>query len=330
MQHTSKVVWGIIGCGDVAEVKSGPAFQKLNHSELHAVMRRNTEKAQDFASRHQVPKWYNNADELLKNEYINSIYIATPPSTHLEYTIRALEAGKNVYLEKPMALSYKQAKKITAAVEKYNSKLTLAHYRRHLPAFLKARQLLNSEVIGEVRFADIQVLQPIKSALVADSETNWRVDSAISGGGYFHDLAPHQIDLMCYFFGPYDTAHGFSAGQDNTYKADDIVNGIISFQNGVQCRGVWCFNTAEENKKESCIIYGSKGRIEFSFFGDVVKLIMENKTEEFRFKNIPQVQQPMIARTIGYFLGKESNPCSSDEGLQVAKIMDIFCGISVS
>jgi len=329
MQHASKVVWGIIGCGDVAEVKSGPAFQKLDHSELHAVMRRNAEKAQDFASRHQVPKWYNNADELLGNESINSVYIATPPSTHLEYTIRALEAGKNVYLEKPMALSYKQAKKIVAAVEKYNSKFTLAHYRRQLPAFLKVRQLLESEAIGEVRFADIQVLQPLKSGLVADSETNWRVDPAISGGGYFHDLAPHQIDLMCYFFGPYDNALGFSASQDNSYKADDIVNGIISFQNGVQCRGVWCFNTAEENKKESCTIYGSKGRIEFSFFGEVVNLIKGKETEEFHFKNISHVQQPMIARTIDYFLGKDSNPCSSAEGLEVAKIMDTFSGVSI-
>ena len=132
--------WGIIGCGDVAEVKSGPAFQKTVNSELLGVMRRNREKAKDFALRHQVPISTDKAEELLCHDEINSIYIATPPSTHLDYALEALAAGKNVYLEKPMTLTSIEAEKIVKAVKKSKGKLTVAHYRRELPAFKKVKK----------------------------------------------------------------------------------------------------------------------------------------------------------------------------------------------
>lgn len=319
-----KVKWGIIGCGDVAELKSGPAFQKSSTSELLAVMRRNSEKAKDFAERHKVPLWYDNLDDLLKNQNINAVYIATPPATHLEITLKSIKAGKNIYLEKPMALDPTEALKIAEALQGNPVKLTIAHYRRKMPAFLKIKELLEQEVIGKLRLVDIQIFQPSKSDIIADTSENWRIDPAISGGGYFHDLAPHQIDLMYYFFGDYDRAEGFSVNQSQMYKADDLVNGIIQFKNGVQLRGVWCFNVSEIEKKDSCIIYGSKGSIEFSFYGDNVKLNLDTNSETFSFEPIPHVQQPMIETTNNYFLGNSSNPCSAEEGLVTMRIMDAF------
>src|ERR1700747_392477 len=99
-----KIKWGIIGCGDVTEVKSGPAFNKVKDSELVAVMRRDGEKAKDYAQRHKVPKWYTNADQLIHDPDANSVYIATPPSSHEEYAIAVINAGKPVYVEKPMSV----------------------------------------------------------------------------------------------------------------------------------------------------------------------------------------------------------------------------------
>ena len=148
------IVWGIIGCGEVAEVKSGPAFQKTNNSELIAVMRRDALKAEDFASRHHVPFWYSEASELLKNEKINAVYIATPPSTHLEYALQALKAGKDVYLEKPMVVSADEAVILSQAVQEHSNKLVVAHYRRYLPAFLKVKELLDEKAIGDIRFIE--------------------------------------------------------------------------------------------------------------------------------------------------------------------------------
>ncbi|WP_081210700.1 Gfo/Idh/MocA family protein [Salegentibacter sediminis] len=318
-----EVIWGIIGCGAVAEQKSGPAFQKSENSRLLAVMRRNADKAKDFAHRHAVPLWYNEVDDLLNNSEINAVYIATPPVSHLELTLKAIKAGKNIYLEKPMALNREEADIIIKALKKSDVKLSLAHYRRKLPVFTKVRELLDQEAIGKVGFVDIQVLQ---SQGPQDFELmeNWRVNPRISGGGYFHDLAPHHLDLMLLFFGDFDQVHGFSENQSGSYNAADIVNGIATFVNGVHLRGIWNFNVSEGDQKDQCIIYGSKGSIKFSFYGSALFIQSEQSTKTISFDQIPHVQQPMIETVNSYFLGKGPNPCSAEEGLKTLQIMDVL------
>ena len=317
-----KINWGIIGCGDVAEIKSGPAFQKVKNSTLLAVMRRNGGKARDFALRHNVPMWSDNADDLLHHKQINALYISTPPSTHLEYTLKALEAGKHVYLEKPMAIDSGEAKQICHAAEQSSCKLTVAHYRRKLPAFLKVRELLGRGAIGNIIFADIQILLPGNSDIIADTEENWRLEPSISGGGYFYDLAPHQIDLMYHYFGKISNVRGFSTSATENPLVEDIVNGIIAFESGVQFRGLWNFGASPLNKKEECIIYGSRGRIHFSFYGESVTMYTPGGSDSFTFTNPTHVQQPMIETTVNYFLGKDENPCPASDGLVVMEVME--------
>jgi len=316
--------WGIIGCGDVTEVKSGPAFNKVKHSKLVAVMRRNTEKARDYAERHKVPLWYDNADNLLNNDAINAIYIATPPSSHLDYALKALKLNKNVYLEKPMALNANEAKQICDALKSSKSKLTVAHYRRQLPMFLKVKQLIDDGEIGDICCADIQLLQPLKTDMITVTEDNWRANKSISGGGYFHDLAPHQLDLIYYFLGDYKEAHGFAINQSKTYDADDVVNGIIELKNGIQCRGLWAFNVNESSSKDELKIYGSLGEIKLSIFGNQIEITKNGTTKLLKFKHPQHIQHPMIEATVNYFLGKQDNPCSAHEGLRVMEIIDTF------
>ena len=324
----NKINWGIIGCGDVAEIKSGPAFQRIEHSSLHMVMRRNAEKAKDFAQRHKVPHWTNNADDILRNEDINAVYIATPPSTHLDYALRALNQGKHVYLEKPMTLNAVEAKKICDAVVASKGKLTVAHYRRKLPAFLKVKALLAQKKIGTVTHVDLQLIQSKKSDIIASPEDNWRLNPEVSGGGYFYDLAPHQIDLMYHYFGAIKESFGFSKASAHHKKVEDIVNGIMCFKSGVQFRGLWNFNSSPLNNKEECTIYGTEGNITFSFFGDRVHLTTKKESETFSFKNPKHLQEPMIRATVDYFLEKDENPCSAEEGLLVMKAMENLSGRS--
>jgi predicted dehydrogenase len=185
-----EIKWGMIGCGDVTEVKSGPAFNKVPNSSLVAVMRRDAEKAKDYAFRHGVPKWYADGEELINDPEVNAIYIATPPAQHEAYCLLALAAGKPVYVEKPMTLNAESGLRMEEASVRYDTKLTVAHYRRAQPMFLKVKSLLEDGVIGDVRFSSLQMLQPQQSDLIANVESNWRLDPAISGGGLFHDLAP--------------------------------------------------------------------------------------------------------------------------------------------
>lgn len=321
-----KVKWGIIGCGDVAEIKSGPAFNKVAQSQLVAVMRRDGAKAKDFARRHKVEQWTDNADTIFQNQEINAVYIATPPSSHLEYALRAIESGKDVYLEKPVARNLTEAQEIKKALEGKSNKLVVAHYRRKMAAFLKVKKLLGAQAIGEVRMVDMEILQPNATDMITVTEDNWRINPEISGGGYFYDLAPHQLDLMIAWFGKPEKITGFSGNQQQIYPANDMVNGIMEFENGIQFRGVWAFNVAESDKKDLCTIYGNKGSISFSLFGNKVNLATLDGLETFHFPVLPHVQQPMIAATVDHFLNEGENPCPIEDAVMGMEIMEAFAG----
>jgi predicted dehydrogenase len=321
----NEIKWGIIGCGDVTEVKSGPAFNKIPNSSLVAVMRRDAVKAEDYAKRHHVPKWYNDASQLINDPEVNAIYIATPPLQHEAYTIQALAAGKPVYVEKPMALNGEAAKRMIVAADKYQVKLSVAHYRRAQPLFLKIKALLAENVIGDIRFVDLKMLQSEKNNLIAKSDYNWRMDPEIAGGGLFHDLAPHQLDLMIYYFGTAKTYHGIAVNQSRQQKVDDLVTGHILFENNILFNGTWCFTVAEGQESDICEIYGTKGKISFPMFGHQIKLTVNGFEEHFDFLPLKHVEQPMIEKVVAYFLNQTNeNPCSGEEALKTMELLDCF------
>ncbi len=318
-----KINWGIIGCGDVTELKSGPAFNKVPNSALVAVMRRNAEKAADYAKRHNVPKWYTDANELINDPQVNAIYIATPPSSHEEYALAAINAGKPVYVEKPMALNYEAAKRMATAAEEKNVKLVVAHYRREWPMFKKIKELLDQKAIGEPRLAIIEFFRPpLSKDDLADEKKAWRVNPAISGGGLFHDLAPHQLDIMYHLFGEAGKVSGTSINRCRTYEADDTVAGNILFKNGMTFIGSWCFCANET--RDHCEIIGSAGKMSFSFFGETSIKLTTNRISVLKFETLQHVQQPMIDKVVRYFSGKTQNPCSSREGAEIMRWMEMF------
>jgi predicted dehydrogenase len=325
----TKINWGIIGCGDVTEIKSGPAFNKVANSSLVAVMRRDAEKAKDYARRHHVPKWYSDAGKLINDPDINAIYVATPPSSHEEYTIAAINAGKPVYVEKPMSVDAASAARMANAAKEKNVKLAVAHYRRGHQSFNKVKQLITEKAIGEVRFVRSDIYKrAVTEAEMANPGRAWRVDKAVAGGGLFNDLSPHQLDLMYYFFGEPAKAFGYAANQSEQYAAEDIVAGNILFQSGVLFSGIWCFNVAPEIEKDYCEIIGDRGKIEFSFFEQKPIIVtVDGKAETFTFDPLPHVQQPMIEKVVNYFLDEAPNPCSGEEGVKVMKLIDSFNGI---
>ncbi|MEI9958344.1 MAG: Gfo/Idh/MocA family oxidoreductase [Ferruginibacter sp.] len=321
-----QINWGIIGCGDVTEIKSGPAFNKVPNSALVAVMRRDAAKAADYAQRHNVPRWYGDADKLINDPEINAIYIATPPDAHEAYAITAINAGKNVYVEKPMAVNYVAAKNIAVAAKGKNIKLTVAHYRRVQPLFKKIQQLINDGAIGTVRLARLELYKaPLTATELATNQQAWRVNPAIAGGGLFHDLAPHQLDLMYHFFGPVEKINGIAINQGGIYKADDLVTGNILFKSGVVFSGTWCFNAAATT--DNCEIVGSEGSIYFSVFGgNTITVIARGVLQTHSFDTLQHVQQPMIEQVVQYFLGNADNPCTGEEGAEVMRMMERMVG----
>ncbi len=321
-----KIQWGIIGCGDVTEVKSGPAFSKVPDAALVAVMRRDVVKAKDYARRHGVAKWYTDAQQLINDPEVTAIYVATPPNSHEAYAEAALQAGKPVYLEKPMTTNAAAAERIVKVVQDTGVKLSVAHYRRQQPLFKKVRELLAANAIGTIRFVSLQYCKPsLTEKEMEDPKIKWRLDTNISGGGLFHDLAPHQLDLMIYFFGDVKIAYGMAYNQSGLYDADDMVSGSILFKNDILFQGLWCFSVPPEETKDQCEIIGSEGKITFSVFNhNPITITKNGKTESLNFDKLAHVQQPMIEKVTAYFLHKTSNPCTAAEGLEVMKLMDTF------
>ena len=314
--------WGIIGCGDVTEVKSGPAFNKVPGSKLAAVMRRDAAKAADYAQRHRVPRWYNDAEALIHDTEVNAIYIATPPSSHEVYALAAIRAGKPVYVEKPMSMSYAAAQNMVNAADTANVKLTVAHYRRQWPLFQKIRSLLAAKAIGEVRLVDLKFYKQAPTrAELSDDKYIWRFDPAIAGGGLFHDLAPHQLDILYWLFGEAETVNGIAINQGGYYAVPDLVNGQILFNDKIVFTGSWCFTAADAC--DVCEIIGSEGSLRFSFFTDnSITLQRNHETTRFDFERLQHVQQPMIEAVVNYFSGTADNPCTAAEGATIMRWMD--------
>lgn len=326
MSNSRAVIrWGIIGVGDVCEIKSGPGFQKAPGSELVSVMRRSARKAEDFARRHGVPRWADNAEALLNDPDIDALYIATPPASHKDYVVAALAAGKSVYVEKPVARNAAECEAMIAAESTSNGKLCAAHYRRFLPSFMKLKALLDEGAIGRPLIVRLDMLQPADSSLIANSEENWRIDPAIAGGGLFHDLSPHQLDLMLHWFGPVSRASGFGTNQGGHYTADDCVHGWAEFDRGVVLQGRWHFAVPESEARDVCEVIGTEGRMTINFFGEqVLRLFNKDGEQTFRLPNPPHIQQPMIEQVVRCFQGERDNPCSMAEAREVMALMDAF------
>ena len=324
MKNISGTVnWGIIGCGDVCEVKSGPAFNKVANSKLVAVMRRNIDKAKDFAERHRVPKYCGDAPGLINDPEINAIYIATPPSSHESYLEMALKAGKPVYVEKPVTVNSASVQRMMEMESKYDGKVSVAHYRRGLPLFNKVKQLVNDGTIGKVKLILLRTLQPTVSKIITQTEDNWRINPEISGGGLFHDLSPHQLDIMYWLFGPPQHTYVQTANQGKLYNAPDLTMAQITFANDIYFNGVWNFNVSETATNDSCEIIGDKGNIRFSFFRvSTIDLVTSAGTEIFEVEYPVNIQQPHINNVVKFFRGEGSNPCCLEEALVTMKVMD--------
>ncbi|HRD56939.1 MAG TPA: Gfo/Idh/MocA family oxidoreductase [Ferruginibacter sp.] len=317
-----EVVWGIIGCGNVTEQKSGPAFNKVPNSKLYAVMRRDIQKAADYARRHNVPKFYGDAYELINDKELTAIYIATPPSSHEQYCLAAIAANKPVYVEKPMALNYDAALNIKRAADLHNVKLSVAHYRNAQPYFNAIKKCLEGGSIGRVEEVQLRFLRPVLSEIqLKEPGKEWRVNSAVSGGGLFHDLAPHQLGVLLYYFGAVEHAEGIASCTQKSYAAHDKINAQIIFKNGIKFTGEWSFNSTENT--DECIIKGTNGSLQFSFFEQPNFLLSSfGKIEKKSFPVLQHVQQPMIEKVVQYFLGRAPNPCSADEGVEVMRLIE--------
>lgn len=311
--------WGIIGCGNVTEVKSGPGFQKATNSQLVAVMRRDRALAADYAQKHNVPTWYDDAQQLIDDPEVDAVYIATPPNAHCEYTLAVAAAGKPVYVEKPMALNHTECLRMIQACQTANVPLWVAYYRRRLPRFLKVKELLEEGAIGAPRTVTIQYYR--NWSMPVDGKLPWRVQPEIAGGGFFVDLAAHMLDYLDYFLGPVVKVQGSAANQGGHYPAEDVVSGSFVFANGVHGTGIWCFDSFQ--RLDQTEIVGTKGKLTFSSFGtEAIRLTTATGVTDFPEPTPDHVQQPLIQTIVDELNGIGRCPSTGESAARTSWVMD--------
>ena len=287
-------------------------------------MSRSENKARSYAERHHIRKWYTDAQELIDDPDVNAIYIATPPSSHATFAIMAMRAGKPAYIEKPLAASYNDCIRINRISEQTGVPCFVAYYRRYLPYFQKVKEIIENGTIGKVINVQIRFSVPPRDLdYKNEKELPWRLQPDIAGGGYFYDLAPHQIDLLQNIFGVITRAHGYPANRAHLYKAEDTVSACFFFENGVTGSGSWCF-VGHESAKEDCIeVIGDKGSLSFSVFTyEPIVLITSEGKQSITVPNPSYVQLPMIKHVIEHLQGIGHCDCTSISATPVNWVLD--------
>jgi predicted dehydrogenase len=314
--------WGIIGCGDVTEVKSGPGLYKARNSTLVAVMRRDGARAADYARRHGVPRWTDDADAIITAPDIDVVYVATAPDTHHDYVLRCAAAGKPVFVEKPMARTKADCDAMLAACAKGSVPLWVAYYRRALPRFLKIRELLASGAIGEVRMIASRQFRRFRPPAEAHPHSPpWRVDPAQAGGGYFVDMVTHTLDFLDYCFGPIAEVRAFAGNQAGAYRAEDTISMSYRFASGIFGSGAICY--VADRDEEFTEIVGTEGRIRFSALAPVpIVLTRGDATEEFPVGDPPHVHQPLIQTIVDELNGAGSCPSTGETAARTSWVVD--------
>ena len=305
--------WAIIGCGDVTEVKSGPAFQKVPGSKLVSVMRRDAGRAESYAQRHGVDRWTTDANEILESGDIDAVYIATHPNTHAEYTIRAAEAGKAVYVEKPMAVNPSECREMIEACNRAGLSLWTAYYRRALPRFEQVRALIADGAIGAVRAVNSTRFQGYR-------EGAWQNQPGLSGGGWFFDSACHTLDWLDLVFGPLEDVQGSATSSGQSANEDTVV-ATFRFAGGVLGSGTWCYDSQFDEDRMT--IVGVEGSLVISLSAPLpIELRRGNHVELLDVEDPQTVHQPLVQTIVDEWNGVGSCPSTGETALRTAEVLD--------
>lgn len=228
----------MLGCGEVAETKSGPGLTGAANSRLVAVADRNPGRAESFARRHGVARWHDDAEAIIAAPDIDAVYVATMTESHRDFVLRCAAAGKPVLTEKPMAMDYAGALEMIAACRRAGVPLWVAYYRRALPRFLKVRDLVRDGAIGPVRMVITRHFQRIPTPeAMRGPFWGWRLDPARSGGGIFFEAVGHTLDILDFILGPIASARSFADNQAGVYPPEDAVTATFRYACGAWAAG---------------------------------------------------------------------------------------------
>lgn len=321
-----QVNWGMIGTGNVTELKSGPAFNKIENSRLIAVSNRTHAKAEDYAARFHIPKVYRDPVDLIHDPEVNAVYIATPPGSHMEYALETIRAGKAVYIEKPMALTGEECRIINEAAAAAEVPVYVAYYRRSLPYFKKVKELIDSGKLGKLLYINITQHNAARPEDYDPKNLPWRVIKEDAGGGYFHDIGCHGLDIIFHLFGDPLEVCGKAVNVGGLYEVADTISASLVLPNKLMVNGSWTFVSPEAFVKDRVEVFGEKGKLSFSIFSFKPIHLLSGQQDENRSAIQPMhIQSPLIESIVSELRGEGKAPSTGLTAAVTSRVMDIIC-----
>jgi 1,5-anhydro-D-fructose reductase (1,5-anhydro-D-mannitol-forming) len=321
------IKWGMIGVGDVTQRKSAPSFNKITQSSLVAVGSRTPENARRYAVENGIRKCYDDPLQVIDDPEVDAVYVATPPDSHTEYALKVIEAGKPVYIEKPMARTYQECRQINEAAALSNVPVFVAYYRRSLEYFQRVKKILAREALGKVLALHIDQHFKARPEDFNRESPPWRVVPEISGGGYFHDVGCHALDILFYLFGDPLSVTGNASNLSGIYEPEDTVTALIQLSGDLLLSGNWSFVVPEVYQRDRVCVTGENGTLSFSIFSfEPIRLDIQGDVSTISVEQQEHIQMPFIQTIVNELTGKGVCPSTGITAAVTSRAMDEILG----
>ena len=320
----------MIGTGNVTEKKSAPSFNKIENSQLMAVSNRSPIKAEDYAQRHGIKAWYKDPYEVIRDPEVDIVYIATPPGSHMDYALETLKSGKPVYIEKPMARTGEECRIINKAAEKAGLPVFVAYYRRGLEYFKKVKSVIDEGSLGKILHINLQQYYPARNEDYDRENLPWRVIPEDAGGGYFHDLGCHALDILFHIFGDPLEVSGKTANVAGMYEPEDSLSASLLLPDNIVLTGSWNFVTSSAFQRDLVEVIGEKGMLSFGIFS-FKPIILDTGDHKETIATIQpeHIQMPLIRTIVSELNGKGHCPSTGHSAQITSEAMDVIRGINI-
>ena len=312
-----KLRWGLIGCGDIARKRVAPALRDTQFSELIAVSRARSDLAASFAEDFGAKKWYAAWRDLLGDDELDAIYIATPVHLHAAQAIAAAEAGKHVLCEKPMAMNVQECDRMIDAARSHGVELGVAYYRRFYPVVERVKEIIRSGEIGVPSLAQIEAFEWFDPA--DDDPRSWLLQKQLARGGPMFDFGCHRIEVLLDIFGPISEVKALIANTVFDREVEDTASALFRFAGGA-C-AVLSVSHAVAEAKDTLNIFGSLGSIRVSVLNQGKLRVMGKLGERHETHSPPaNLHAPLIEDFTTAVLRNREPRVSGETGRRVAVI----------
>jgi predicted dehydrogenase len=313
----NKLRWGLIGCGDIARKRIARALRDSENCELVAVSRERAELVQSFAAEFEAQKAYRSWTELIADDAIDAVYIATPVDLHAAQAIAAVETGKHVLCEKPMAMNVAECDRMIAAARANQVKLGVAYYRHFYPVVSRAKQLIASGEIGPPVLAQINAFEFFNPE--TDHPRSWLLRKDRAGGGPMFDFGCHRIEVFVNLFGPIAEVQAQLANVVFEREVEDTATALFRFQSAA-CATL-CVTHAAREPRDTLDIFGARGSIHISNLNEGTMRILSGEGE--RNEDHPpdaNLHAPMIRDFVRAVIDDREPSVNGETGRMVAMI----------